>query len=218
MNTPTVNHSVPTIKEALGILLGFVENHADKGNDAALGMVKLANSALKAEASRPIPVVVIEVSGGVVNVVNATHAVNVYVLDEDTEGGDESEIAVIDGSEVYLSAYGVAPDEALEGDAKFASTLSQIDAHYNSVEAKLEWVYPDEDSDSTDVLVDIRTGVVTILDRSELAEDYDHASVRRRVVLEDMGSDVFEVRPVEGGGWRIAPSLLANFVAASSED
>lgn len=214
---PAVSAPIPTLQEALTVLLGFVSNHADKGNVAAQGMVKFANAALAADANsaaRPV-IVVIEMDGGLVNVVEASHAVDVYILDADTEGGDEANIAEIDGNDFYVGGHGVTAEEAKGlNDAKFNETVAQIDAHFNVVEANLEWVWPDEDSNSTAVTVDKRTGVVTILNRDELDADYDDGSVRQRIMFDD-GDDVFEVEPIGEGEWRILPHLLADFVVAA---
>ena len=135
-----VSDQNPTLHDALTVLLGFVSSHADRGSNVAKGMVDFANAALAADKERtnsPV-VVVIGMESGLINFVESSHPVQVYIMDGDTEGGDESNIAEINGQDFYLSSQSISADEAKgTNDAGFNATIKQIDSHINSVEANL---------------------------------------------------------------------------------
>lgn len=56
-----------------------------------------------------LPTAVLEVDGGVINSVRSTIPMRVVVLDADTEGGDDENIAQVNGEDVYVF------DEILSG-------------------------------------------------------------------------------------------------------
>lgn len=67
--------------------------------------------------------VIVEMDAGVINCVSADKSVRVIILDLDTEGGDEDQIATIGGVETYISDFEAeidAPD--------VADTARQVDA------------------------------------------------------------------------------------------
>lgn len=203
-----------TLPEALKILMGFIENHVDKGNETAAEMVKMAKQALRshrATAGKQETIVVLEMSAGLVNVVRANAPARVVMLDEDTEGGDLSQIADIDGDEVYISMHGSNAREAKKESAGVRKTMAQVERFLQMVPVEFEWLYPDADSNSTPALVDPETGIVKILDEDALSEDYDDVSVDQRLVYE---GDLFDVAPTSNGGWRIVKSRRADFAEA----
>ena len=207
-------NALATLPEALKILMGFVQNHADKGNDTAIAMVKLAKQALRSHraiAGKQETIVVLEMSGGLVNVVRANAPATVVMLDQDTEGGDLSQIADIDGDEVYISMHGSNAQEAKKESAGVRKTMAQVERFLQMVPVEFEWLYPDADSNSTPALVDPETGIVKILDEDALSEDYDDVSVDQRLVYED---DLFDVAPTSNGGWQIVKSRRADFAQA----
>lgn len=58
-----------------------------------------------------LPVIVIQINGGLVNAVLATQPVRVVILDEDTEGGEDERIATVDGQDVYVHDYLITNDD-----------------------------------------------------------------------------------------------------------
>lgn len=72
------------------------------------------------------PTIVIDVSGGCIVGVRGNIAVRVIVLDADTEGGDEENVRVIEGNEVYVTEEGVSEKEIdVEG---VAAVVAEVDA------------------------------------------------------------------------------------------
>lgn len=70
-------------------------------------------------------VVVIEINGGVVNTVSATHPVRVIILDQDVEGGVPDNIQEINGEDVYISDYHLDLNEDV---SKYVDNIvSQLD-------------------------------------------------------------------------------------------
>ena len=52
-----------------------------------------------------LPTVIVQVQGGIVNCLRSDGPVHIIILDSDVEGGDEDNISVVDGNEVYVSEY-----------------------------------------------------------------------------------------------------------------
>lgn len=77
------------------VIVGWVDNVFDS-----------LDSGWTDTSSEPnIPVVVLQVKGGLINCINATSRVRVVILDGDTEGGDPDEIKVVNGEDVYVVDY-----------------------------------------------------------------------------------------------------------------
>jgi len=78
--------------------------------------------------AQQVPTVVLSINGGVVHEARATTETRVIVLDEDTEGGDEENIAEIENEERYvhdLSAEVAALD----------ALIAQVDEHNKALDA-----------------------------------------------------------------------------------
>lgn len=107
----------------------YVQAAADVEN----GIVRSPAGAFGQASIEEVPTAVLQINGGVINTVSATAPVRVIILDEDTEGGDEENILVIDGERVYVHDYrlntiaesgmdGIAPDYV-------AAVIAQMDGH-----------------------------------------------------------------------------------------
>lgn len=84
------------------------------------------NNAVVAVSAVPVPNLIIEVSGGLIQHMEASGPVRAIVLDGDIEGVDGDQLKEIDGDETYVSDRGlveIARD-------KVAETVRQVDAIY----------------------------------------------------------------------------------------
>lgn len=107
------------------------------GDDEAIAFVRrraIEGSHLHAAAllrcglsttEQPAPVVVVEMDGGLINVVRSSVPVRVILLDADTEGGDKSVIAEIEGEAVYMHDFSVSREEIEP--ARCIDTARQVD-------------------------------------------------------------------------------------------
>ena len=68
-------------------------NSADLLKQVAVGVAQV----------QALPTVVLEINGGVINLARSSVPLRLVVLDQDVEGGDESNIIPIDGEMVYLT-------------------------------------------------------------------------------------------------------------------
>lgn len=65
----------------------------------------LAQSVDAVQAGNALPIVVMEINGGVLNCARVTQPVRLIVLDEDTEGGDDENIMEVNGQDAYVHDY-----------------------------------------------------------------------------------------------------------------
>lgn len=73
-------------------------------------MRRLAQAAPEPIPQKPAtPAVVIEVNGGVVNLVRSSVPMRVVILDQDVEGADASDVREVGGEEVHVRRYDLAP-------------------------------------------------------------------------------------------------------------
>lgn len=75
----------------------------------------------------PVPVILVDVNGGLIQNIRSNGAVRIVVLDSDTEGVfDTDRLALIEGSEVYVSDYMKDGADAID------DVIFEIEKHFES--------------------------------------------------------------------------------------
>ena len=82
---------------------------------------------------------------------------------------------------------------------------------FSYVEGTFEWVYPDEDSDNTQVRVDRKTGRITFLE--EVTAEIESDVVRCRMNSQDILFDVRLIQLDKEKYWKVRPKDLKEFIA-----
>ena len=98
----------------------------DKARALLAGAGQLEDAA-KPEAA-PVPLVVVNLNGGVIEDVRSTIPVRVLLLDEDTEGADADRCAEVEGVECYVSDWTINADTAAAEGPDVLQAVAEVDA------------------------------------------------------------------------------------------